>query len=212
MLRCSMDLRFRCLAAIVPLLLASPTGVVTQTQPTPEPSVSAARVADDGPNVGPYFNWFGCWHPTSTITYRTTGASTNWASATVLAAATWTNSTQVTLNQVSTGGRIVVTSANYPTSTWSGQAPGSTTCSGNTYDFGDASIRFNERFDYYSSNAEKSLAMHEWGHAMGLAHKGTTTTPCDDVVIMNGHDSRRFFDCGKINPTQDDKNGINYLY
>lgn len=47
---------------------------------------------------------------------------------------------------------------------------------------------------------------------MGLAHKGTITTPCDDVVIMNGDDSRLIFDCGRLNPTQDDKNGINYLY
>ena len=57
----------------------------------------------------------------------------------------------------------------------------------------------------YSANEAQSVAVHEFGHALGLAHSST-------CVIMNGSTYTRYVTCGVYIPQYDDDNGVNALY
>lgn len=61
----------------------------------------------------------------------------------------------------------------------------------------------------YTFNALQSLMVHELGHAIGLAHAGSSS--CSGQPIMYYLNSR-YFTCNHIVPQQDDINGINALY
>ncbi|MEM1581350.1 MAG: matrixin family metalloprotease [Candidatus Bathyarchaeia archaeon] len=57
----------------------------------------------------------------------------------------------------------------------------------------------------YPYNAIRSVIAHEFGHSLGL-------TDVSAPVLMNGYTSVRYFTYGIFTPTQDEVNGINYLY
>ncbi|RLE81197.1 MAG: hypothetical protein DRJ51_04350 [Thermoprotei archaeon] len=69
-------------------------------------------------------------------------------------------------------------------------------------------IQINE---YYTSTYEfdkvRSVAGHEIGHALGLGDESE-----DKAVLMNPNSARRYDEFGIYKPTQDEVNGINYLY
>jgi hypothetical protein len=66
--------------------------------------------------------------------------------------------------------------------------------------------------DSYSANKKISVASHEFGHNLGLAHRGSASTACADVTIMNPGDARRYQQCGVYKPRTDDIKGMSYLY
>lgn len=72
-------------------------------------------------------------------------------------------------------------------------------------------------FSYMSnSTLRKGVAIHEFGHFLGLAHNGANLG-CPGgglkaAAIMYPNDDRFFGDCGITLPQSDDKAGINALY
>lgn len=58
---------------------------------------------------------------------------------------------------------------------------------------------------YYSYDKTMSVAVHELGHVMGLAHES-------GCVIMVGNTPDRWDSCGLNYPTADDAAGVNALY
>ena len=63
--------------------------------------------------------------------------------------------------------------------------------------------------DSYSNAARQSVMTHELGHALGLAHSGSSS--CSGQPIMY-YSSARYSTCGHVGPQADDRNGISYLY
>lgn len=88
---------------------------------------------------------------------------------------------------------------------------GSTTysCSGGFF-IGTTTSNVNTYYtDNYSSDGRKQVMVHEFGHALGLGHSGTTT--CSGQPIMY-YSSTRYSVCNHVNPQTDDVSGINHIY
>lgn len=70
---------------------------------------------------------------------------------------------------------------------------------------------------YLSNDAQrKMVAVHEFGHFLGLGHNNATT-PCPTtgskvISVMYFSDARAQGDCPVSTPQADDRNGINVLY
>lgn len=57
----------------------------------------------------------------------------------------------------------------------------------------------------YPDNAIQSVATHEFGHALGLAHSSSCYT-------LMWYSTDRYFSCGIYTPQQDEINGLNAVY
>ncbi|MFE0200602.1 matrixin family metalloprotease [[Kitasatospora] papulosa] len=64
--------------------------------------------------------------------------------------------------------------------------------------------------DSYAGAKKKSVLVHEIGHALGLAHRDTSS--CSTTSIMDSTTQDRYDICGLTEPTSDDIAGANALY
>lgn len=80
-------------------------------------------------------------------------------------------------------------------------------------------IAVNTNYNRGSDNKRRGVAIHEFGHALGLAHNNNTFgafpggggTP-DFEAIMYPTDYRFAGNCAVFSPTVDDRQGVNALY
>ncbi len=61
----------------------------------------------------------------------------------------------------------------------------------------------------YSSNDKIQVMVHELGHALGLAHAGSSTCAGQPIMYFS---SSRYEVCGHVVPQSDDINGVNAIY
>ncbi|MFC4077303.1 matrixin family metalloprotease [Salinithrix halophila] len=115
----------------------------------------------------------------------------------------WNNLSEADFYDGGANAEITTTVANYGNVDWSGycdwyfdRADNITTSS---------NIRINTHFTAgYDSNTIKGVIVHEFGHALGLAHEDSLGR---GGAVMYSNDERTVY-----TPTQDDINGVNALY
>lgn len=141
----------------------------------------------------------GCKFSSATVKYGYTASGLQPIFNT--AATRWSSSTDVNLvyaGQVSVVTGINPYAANYGSVIWDGQA---TPCSGSTRT--GVAIQLNRYYtDGYTTEKKIGVAVHEFGHALGLAHVSSTS------AVMYGNTPGRV----PTSPAADDKNGMNALY
>lgn len=142
--------------------------------------VCITETAGPGGSDGTEAIWYdglGAWFATSTpFGYSTTCSSNN-----------------VGLNDVY-----------YSAVAWDGTHDHSPGHGSNPYSFGWGTLNW-YYVHTYSSNAAQSVAAHELGHIVGLAHS-------TGAKIMNSSTSSRYYTHGVYTPQTDDVNGVNAIY
>lgn len=171
-----------------------------------------ASIAGAGPANA--YAYTGCRWPNGYISWSnyTTAYDSTWNSA----FSNWDGSSDVTFSKVGTNsyaGAIVGNATNFGSVGWDGMAPNAYSCSGGYWSSTGNPVQLNTYYtDGYTGYKRWSVAAHEIGHMLGLAHVGSGTTACSSVTIMNPYTSHRYDDCGKYTPWPDDISGVNALY
>jgi hypothetical protein len=84
------------------------------------------------------------------------------------------------------------------------------------WNYNKISVIVNTNYNSNSATLREGVAVHEFGHFLGLAHNNTNLgCPGGGLkaqAIMYYSDNRFFGDCGIVLPQADDKAGINALY
>lgn len=179
-------------------------------------------VGDSSPSMA--WNSLGCEFPTSTPRYH---VATNQSPTTAIASAAneW-NSRQSDVKLVngsSSNWHVKVRNRDLGNTNWSGlfHREGSLTAipsctSGGTWVAGQPAIDIN---NYHNSNnpaRRQSTAVHEFGHALGLAHNNTTfTCPGGGAAyraVMYYSGARFTGNCSVFAPQTDDINGVKATY
>lgn len=118
----------------------------------------------------------------------------------------WWNITSTDFGYTTTCSSNVISllDANYSGVGWDGLTQMSPSFSSNPYSTGWGYLNYYyiQGYNPYKAN---SVSVHEMGHLLGLAHE----TGCVSMVD-NTYD--RYEVCGIVSPTQDDIDGVNYLY
>lgn len=127
------------------------------------------------------------------------------------AAASW-NVTQFSYSYVTSGFPPVRANATYyGTTGWDGLTQ--YTCSSSGFFNPTVGVLVNRTYtDGEPAHEIRSIAAHEFGHALGLAHTGDESTPCSSMHLMNHFTDARYERCGVYTPQPDDINGANAIY
>lgn len=150
--------------------------------------------------MAPTYVTTGCKFSHSSLTYRLANATDSAAWDTMFAQ--WAT-TDLNFTRVTSGTTHVFAQSYYFSGvTWDGLAQ--LTCSSGTTT--QATVSLNRAYtDGYSTYKRRSVAGHEIGHAIGLAHRS-------GCHLMNGVTATRWDSCGIWTLTLDERNGANALY
>jgi hypothetical protein len=144
------------------------------------------------------------WSSSSITYYTSSSAKANTVTAFSLGASVWSNNTKVNITLNSSSYNIFCTDVYSTVVDWDGL------CYYNYSGSYFTSITQTLNYYYtdsYVANKRISVAMHEFGHGLGLADLGTSSTS-----LMNGYSYYRYDINGVFTPQTDDINGVNSLY
>lgn len=128
------------------------------------------------------------------------------------AAADWTRYSRADMTSVLSGGkpRINVVGSNYG-NVFEARVPNFNRCFGAPN--GHLTVEVNTYFTSYSITRWRSIAGHEFGHALALAHAGAAGNPCGSAVpLMHPYTYDRYVRCNVFYPQPDDINGVHQRY
>lgn len=141
----------------------------------------------------------------SVISYTYMSGSSNFNSAVTAAASNWTQQTNATLSNYTSGGKIFLSEGYSSVWDWDGSATPSLTAGGGNY--AGFSIVINSYFtNNYTYNMIRSVVAHEFGHALSLKHV------TDKVCLMLPTTNLRYTKNSIYTVQTDDKSGVNFMY